>query len=301
LTFASKLALSKHEAVITTSNYNLCATPLRRRANLTQRQKKGWETAQVAARLLKAQFKVERVALFGSLLTVAKMHEASDIDLAVWGLADAAYLSAVTQLLALDPDFSIDLVQVEAAAPALRQSIFTSGIELNDTDLPTFPHLASQPMTTYAPLIGLIQQNLDELAQLTESAQRLLIKFQQTQDEDYLGTLALDLHGFYSGAERIFREIAQTVDGSVPDQSDWHRRLLRQMAAEIPGIRQPVISQHTRNLMDDYCAFRHVVRNIYTFNLRADRIQPLASVLPDALNSLKRDCEDFCHHLREGK
>ena len=38
------------------------------------------------------------------------------------------------------------------------------------------------------------------------------------------------LHSFYSGAERIFREIARTVDASMPESVDWHRRLLRQMS-----------------------------------------------------------------------
>jgi predicted nucleotidyltransferase len=266
-------------------------------AIMKQRQIEGWKTAWNATKLLKEQFKVKRVALFGSLLNAAKMHQDSDIDLAVWGLADTNYYAAVAQLLDLDPSFSIDLVQVEAAAPALRQSILTSGIELHETTLPPITQDTAQPMATYAPLIGLIQQNLDELAQLTTSAQRLLLKFQQTQDEDYLGTLALDLHSFYSGAERIFQEIDQTVDGSLPDRSDWHRRLLRQMSAEIPDARPPVISQHTRNLLDDYCAFRHVVRNIYTFNLRPDRLQPLVETLPDTFNALKRDCDEFCHYL----
>jgi len=40
---------------------------------------------------------------------------------------------------------------------------------------------------------------------------------QQPQDRDFfLAAVALDLHGFYAGVERIFEMIANEVDGSLP-------------------------------------------------------------------------------------
>ncbi|MBF2000265.1 MAG: hypothetical protein IGS38_06060 [Synechococcales cyanobacterium M58_A2018_015] len=69
------------------------------------------------------------------------------------------------------------------------------------------------------------------------------------------------------------------------------------MSAEIPGIRSALISLTTRHRLDDYCAFRHLVRNVYTFNLRLDRLQPLAVDLPACYQALKEDCEQFCQAL----
>jgi hypothetical protein len=136
-------------------------------------------------------------------------------------------------------------------------------------------------MTRYAILVGQIHQDLHDLERLVEQTLRLLRKAQDTADDDYLGTVALNLHGFYSGTERIFREIARTVDRSMPEGSDWHRRLLRQMSAAISDVRPAIITEQTRFALDEYCAFRHVVRNIYTFDLRPSWVIELAEALPN--------------------
>ncbi|MBE9062763.1 nucleotidyltransferase family protein, partial [cf. Phormidesmis sp. LEGE 11477] len=266
------------------------------------RQQLGWQTAQQAAQLLRKEFAATKIVLFGSMLHAQHIRPSSDIDLAVWGLPNHAYCKAISRLFKLDSAFSIDLVLFEQAPLSLRQSIVRTGIELSDTSQSAVPlsvdtYFSHSMSTHHAPLIGLIRQNLNELAQLTENTQQLLIKYLQTQDEDYLGTLALNLHSFYSGAERIFREIARDIDSNLPTESDWHRRLLRQMSASLPDLRQPVITPATRTLLEDYCAFRHVVRNIYTMQLKGDRIQPLVAALPNAFAALKQDCEAFSDSL----
>ncbi len=149
----------------------------------------------------------------------------------------------------------------------------------------------------YVVLIGQIRRELHELGCLVQQTSTLLQKVIRTGDLDYLGTVALNLHGFYSGAENIFREIAREVDDAVPEGDNWHRRLLKQMSAEIPAVRPAVLSDTTRTVLDDYCAFRHVVRNVYTFNLRPARLQELATALPDCYDLLSQDLETFCQLL----
>ncbi len=100
---------------------------------LALRQEKGWEVAHKAAQILKKQFAARKVLLFGSLLDVQRMHFHSDIDLAVWGLAEERYYQAVAKLQDLNPDFSIDLVQIESASPSLRSKILKTGIDLDST------------------------------------------------------------------------------------------------------------------------------------------------------------------------
>jgi predicted nucleotidyltransferase len=267
---------------------------------LGERQAQAWQIAQKAAHLLQSEYGAEKVRLFGSMRDRRRVRLDSDIDLAVWGLPDQCYHQAINQLFDLDPAFKIDLVRFEDASPALQFAISTTATDLEQSaDAALFLSLTSgkRIMVRSAVLIGQIQQNLDELAQLTQVAQRLWQKILETNDLDYLGSLALTLHSFYSGAERILREIAQEIDGSLPDGADWHRRLLRQMSADAPGIRPAVIRSTTRERLEDYCAFRHLVRNVYTFNLRLDRLQPLAVDLPACYQSLKQDCDDFCQFL----
>ena len=85
----------------------------------------------------------------------------------------------------------------------------------------------------------------------------------KTGDDFYLDRVALNLHSFYTAIEKIFEMIADTVDQSKPLGENWDQALLQQMASEIKLIRPPVISKITRDELDDYRGFRHVVRNVY--------------------------------------
>ncbi|MEM1292479.1 MAG: hypothetical protein AAGH67_13500 [Cyanobacteria bacterium P01_H01_bin.162] len=150
----------------------------------------------------------------------------------------------------------------------------------------------------YAALIGQLQQDLSELDRLVKETQKVLKKFQATEDEDYLGTVALNLHSYYTGVERLLEDITRSFDEPLPEGADWHRRLLRQMSAELPDVRPAVLSVATRQQLDEYRGFRHVIRNIYSFELRSDRIQALASQLGPMHHKLRHDLDQFCEVLR---
>ena len=148
-------------------------------------------------------------------------------------------------------------------------------------------------MSRYAVLVGQIERELGSLQQLVSQTDSLMQKVKATGDVDYLGTIALNLHSFYSGAERIFRDIATDLDGSLPFCSDWHRRLLRQMAANIPNIRPAILRDSTLKALNELCAFRHVVRNTYSFDLIPERVEMLAANLPEAYALLATDLNEF--------
>ncbi len=99
-----------------------------RQQALAKRRQRGLAIAKEAAQILRQEFGVRRVVLFGSVLNEPAFHETSDLDLAVWGLATEHYLKAVTRLMEL-PEFSIDLVEVESASPHLQPAI-AQGLEL---------------------------------------------------------------------------------------------------------------------------------------------------------------------------
>ena len=101
---------------------------------MQQRQQIGMAIAKQAAQILKEQFHAKRVVVFGSLLNAETMHEHSDIDIAVWGLADEQMLSAWTTLDS-SIDFQstfpyIDLVPAEKVFPYIQDSIAKAHIEL---------------------------------------------------------------------------------------------------------------------------------------------------------------------------
>ena len=94
--------------------------------------------------------------------------------------------------------------------------------------------------TSLGGLSNRIRQELAELehvlARIDEGWQRA----QQSNDDFYLDSVALNLHGFYSGLERIFALIAEIIDGFLPQGENWHLLLLKQMAEEKPQLRPAV-------------------------------------------------------------
>lgn len=153
--------------------------------------------------------------------------------------------------------------------------------------------------TAYIALIGRIKRVLQDLERVVGRANSLMEKAQRTGDDGYLDGVALNLHGFYAGVEKIFEDIARTLEKNIPDGSGWHQDLLLQMTAEISPIRPPVIRQETRECLDEYRGFRHVVRNVYTFNLQMSRLQELNKGLQSCYGAVTHDLDDFSIFLRE--
>ena len=91
--------------------------------------------------------------------------------------------------------------------------------------------------------------------------------------------IALDIHSFYTGIERIFEAIAHSVDQNVPAGSEWHKNLLEQMTVESSKVRPSVISQSVFSRLDELRRFRHVVRSNYGHKLEIERVLKLADEL----------------------
>ena len=99
----------------------------------------------------------------------------------------------------------------------------------------------------------------DELSKLAILAQKLSSQRKRTKKEEIAESAALRLHNFYTGCERIFKLIASEINGSVPHELDWHKRLLNQVALKIDEIRPAVISPQTRKDLEELLRFRHIV------------------------------------------
>jgi hypothetical protein len=149
-------------------------------------------------------------------------------------------------------------------------------------------------------LAARLRENLADLALVVQRTDRLLVKASQRGDDDYLDGVALNLHSFYTVVEQLLEMIARQFDGSLPQGPDWHRDLLLQMSGELSGRRPPVISRATRHCLDEYRSFRHIVRNVYTFNLRPRRVRELVGDLAACFTTLVNDLEAFCVFLESG-
>ncbi|MCK6624268.1 MAG: nucleotidyltransferase domain-containing protein [Anaerolineae bacterium] len=77
------------------------------------------EVVREAHQILIEQFGASQVAMFGSILSLERFHQHSDVDLVVWGLNEGVYYRAVGRLLSLDTTIPVDLLEAELASPAL--------------------------------------------------------------------------------------------------------------------------------------------------------------------------------------
>jgi len=113
----------------------------------------------------------------------------------------------------------------------------------------------------------------------------------------HVDAAALSLHGFYNGVERLFEWIARQIDGTLPQGSSWHRELLQQMTLDVPEVRPPVLQTPTAKLLEEYLGFRHVVRNLYSWELEPAKVKRLIELLPQTVQAVETDLETFGRFL----
>ncbi len=148
-------------------------------------------------------------------------------------------------------------------------------------------------------LVRRIRQELDELQRVQGRVNDGWERSRRSNDDYYLDGVALNLHGLYSGVERIFTHIAETIDGELPHGEDWHRLLLGQMKTEVPGLRPAVISIKMGEFLDELRRFRHVVRNVYTHHLDPVRLGKLVKRSTENFAQLHAEISAFAAFLEQ--
>lgn len=146
-----------------------------------------------------------------------------------------------------------------------------------------------------------VRRELNEIERVVARVERALVSAQHNaKDADlYVDSIALNLHDFYVGLERIFELIAANLDRSTPAGSDWHRDLFLQMTIALPQIRPRVLSEETAVALDEYRRFRHVVRHVYAFEFDPARIHALAHKLRLTWEQARADLLAFTAFLED--
>ena len=144
-----------------------------------------------------------------------------------------------------------------------------------------------------------IRGEVSDLEQVIERAGQAWQLVQRVQSEQYfyVDSVALNLHSFYSGLEKLFELIARHVDRNLPGGETWHRDLLYQMAQDFPNVRPAVVSQNSAAIADEFRRFRHLVRNVYTINLLPERMEGLVKTLPEIWPTLRAELLAFADYL----
>ena len=136
--------------------------------------------------------------------------------------------------------------------------------------------------------------NLNKLARVKEKFDEIV----EGEDVEIDGKnykteiLANRFYDFYIGVERIFKRIAQKIDGEVPRGADWHKKLLKQMTED--GFnREAVISEELRKELMDFLVFRHFWVKSYVIELDRKEMEPLIDKFDGGYEKTRRELLDF--------
>ena len=154
-------------------------------------------------------------------------------------------------------------------------------------------------MPIYLALSARIAKELKELEHVVERCLDIWQQSEASGDDRYIDGVALNLQSFYTGLERIFELVIAEVDQAVPSNANWHQELLRQAATPIPDLRPALIGDATRDALDRYRGFRHVVRNIYSFDLDREQIAPLVRDLRAVFARAQSDLLQFADGIAQ--
>ncbi len=150
-------------------------------------------------------------------------------------------------------------------------------------------------------LIAEIEEELKNIESLEKaiSQQKNRIESATSPEKNYLiESAALKMHNFYNACERIFKKIAGDINGEIPATYDWHYRLLKNMTLDIPDLRPPVLTVSLENKLLEYLRFRHIVRNIYGFELDWERLKPLIYNFSNIVSQFKKEIGTFLEFLK---
>lgn len=145
-----------------------------------------------------------------------------------------------------------------------------------------------------------IRQELGAATRLAKETIATWAKKSAVAEEErrtYVESAALKLHNFYTACERIFERLAGELNGALPQTPDWHLRLLRTMSLDVPEVRPRVISTQLAERLGDYLRFRHLVRNVYGFELEETKMEGLVAALPETARELASQIAAFLDDL----
>ena len=107
-----------------------------------------------------------------------------------------------------------------------------------------------------------------------------------------MSAVAMMLHSFYNGIEKILVLIFKHYDGKLPGGTGWHMELLDK-AFEVDTGRKRILSDDIKEKTEEYLKFRHFVRHSYGFQLEWERMEELVSQASCFWETARRQFLDF--------
>lgn len=151
-----------------------------------------------------------------------------------------------------------------------------------------------------------IQEEFDDLEtirdELQEEIHTIDWEAEHTPTKKDKRSLALMVHDFYSGIERIFKTCISRIDGDLSDleeEPDSHDRIIRRATSDDLSVRPPIVSSEHREILLDLKGFRHIIHHNYSHQLEWQQMKHFVENFNEMYKNLVGDINEFLDTIEE--
>ena len=148
-------------------------------------------------------------------------------------------------------------------------------------------------------LVEDIENDLYRLAHVyvdLEKSRKLLEEWDRADDLYYkfVEAASTELHGLYTGTEKIFERIIIFNTGQRPQGKDFHKLILKTIHEELK-----LTSHETNEFLEDLSSLRHVFRHAYGIELKPAEIIDATSQTCLKWPVIRKELEYFLTELKK--
>jgi hypothetical protein len=143
--------------------------------------------------------------------------------------------------------------------------------------------------------------DMDALRATLASFSRRLVPHGAPGDDPAVhAAVALWVDHYYTAVEALLMRVIGTLEGAPPTGEDWHARLVRLAALDVPDLRPALVSPASRASLDELRGFRHKLRHAYLITLEPERLSALCTLVDGLHPRLFRELGAFATWLEHG-
>lgn len=109
---------------------------------------------------------------------------------------------------------------------------------------------------------------------------------------------SFQINNYYSAVEDLCRIVAAAFENNIADASRWHSELIDRMTLDVAGVRPPLLSNETAQLLHRLRSFRHFFRHAYRVELDEGEVRQNLERLIEVHPRLLADVERFITRLQ---
>lgn len=138
-----------------------------------------------------------------------------------------------------------------------------------------------------------------ELERIRLKKRKLRIENDSVLVDALYDSIASAIHSIYGGIEKVLVKIIKEIDRNVPVGKNWHRELLQRVSIEIPHIRPRIISDISREYLENILSFRHAFRNLYLYRLLPEKVIEISRISDRAFKIFEKEVKHFLKTVKK--